>query len=44
MFFRDQPGDNGGPKLFSVDVTGFNEQPLQTPGFASDPAWSPLLS
>jgi TolB protein len=44
MFFRDQPGDAGGPKLFSVDITGYNEQPVRTEGFASDPAWSPLLN
>ncbi len=44
MFFRDQPGDSGGPKLFSVDITGYNEQPVKTEGFASDPAWSPLLN
>ncbi len=43
MFFRDSPGEQGGPKLFSVDVTGYNERPVSTPGFASDPAWSPLL-
>jgi TolB protein len=43
MFFRDIPGDQGGPKLFTVDLTGYNEQEVKTPGFASDPAWSPLL-
>ena len=42
MFFRD-PGGNGGPMLYTVDVTGRNEQVLKTPSFASDPAWSPLL-
>lgn len=42
MFFRDQPG-GGGPKLYSVDLTGRNEQAIPTSGFASDPAWSPLL-
>jgi TolB protein len=42
MFFRD-PGGNAGPSLFTVDVTGRNEQPLKTPSYASDPAWSPLL-
>lgn len=44
MFFRDQPGEAGGPKLFSVDVTGYNEQQVPTPDFASDPAWSPRLN
>jgi len=43
MFFRD-PGGNAGPSLFTVDITGRNEQRIQTPGFASDPAWSPLLT
>ena len=41
MFFRD-PGN--GPSLFTIDVTGRNEQRIATPSFASDPAWSPLLS
>ena len=44
LFFRDQPGESGGPQLFSVDVTGYNEQQVTTPGFSSDPAWSPLLN
>jgi TolB protein len=43
MFFRD-PGGNGGPSLFTVDISGRNELRVPTPGFASDPAWSPLLS
>ncbi|UTD27274.1 Tol-Pal system beta propeller repeat protein TolB [Bradyrhizobium sp. WD16] len=43
MFFRD-PGGNSGPSLFTIDVSGRNEQRLPTPGFASDPSWSPLLS
>lgn len=43
MFFRETPGANGGPRLYSIDLTGYNEQPVKTPGFASDPAWSPLL-
>jgi TolB protein len=43
MFFREA-GGGGGPSLFTVDVTGRNEQRVPTPAFASDPAWSPLLS
>jgi TolB protein len=43
MFFRD-PGGNAGPALYTIDLTGRNELPVPTPGFASDPAWSPLLS
>ena len=42
MFFRESQGASGGPKLFSVDLTGHNERQVQTPSFASDPAWSPL--
>lgn len=42
MFFRQEAGA-GGPRLFSIDLTGRNEQPVPTPNFASDPAWSPLL-
>jgi TolB protein len=45
MFFRDPGGSgNGGPALYTVDITGRNEQRTPTPSFASDPAWSPLLS
>jgi len=42
MFFREQAG-GGGPRLYSIDLTGRNEQAIPTQGFASDPAWSPLL-
>ncbi len=42
MFFR-QPAGAAGPQLHSIDLTGYNEQVVQTPHFASDPAWSPLL-
>jgi len=43
MFFRD-PGGNSGPALYTIDISGRNELEVPTPGFASDPAWSPLLS
>lgn len=42
MFFR-QPAGAGGPQIYSIDLSGYNEQAVQTKGFASDPAWSPLL-
>lgn len=42
MFFRETPGADGGPVLISVDVYGRNLRRVPTPGFASDPAWSPL--
>jgi TolB protein len=44
MFFRDTAGASGGPQLYSVDISGYNEQPVETPGLASDPAWSPKLN
>lgn len=44
MFFRDIPGAAGGPQLWSVNLTGRNERRVETPAFASDPAWSPLLN
>jgi len=42
MFFRESRGAGGGPKLYSIDLTGYNERLVPTPAFASDPAWSPL--
>ncbi|WP_432420074.1 Tol-Pal system beta propeller repeat protein TolB [Nitratireductor mangrovi] len=42
MFFR-QPAGAAGPQLYSIDLTGRNEQRIGSPNFASDPAWSPLL-
>jgi TolB protein len=42
MFFREAAG-SGGPRLYSIDLTGRNEQAIPTANFASDPAWSPLL-
>ncbi len=43
MFFRDSGGENGGPSIYSIDISGYNEHRIPTEGFASDPAWSPLL-
>ncbi|HRK25585.1 MAG TPA: Tol-Pal system beta propeller repeat protein TolB [Beijerinckiaceae bacterium] len=40
MYFSDQ---GGGPKLTMVDISGRVKVPVPTPGFGSDPAWSPLL-
>lgn len=42
MFFRESQGANGGPHIWSVDITGYNEREIRTPSFASDPAWSPV--
>lgn len=47
MFFRQQPtkkdGSGGGSRLYSIDLTGYNEREILTPVDASDPAWSPLI-
>ena len=46
MFFRQEPtrkgGGGGRTRLWSVDLTGYNEREMVTPIDASDPAWSPL--
>jgi TolB protein len=47
MFWRetraqDARGRGFSTRLVSVDITGFNERPVETPTDASDPAWSPL--
>lgn len=41
MFTRQERGRD--PKLYSIDVTGYNEREVPTPSAASDPAWSPWL-
>ncbi|MES2729560.1 MAG: Tol-Pal system beta propeller repeat protein TolB [Pseudomonadota bacterium] len=43
-YFKDAPGNGGATaaRLYTIDITGFNERPLKTPTEASDPAWSPL--
>lgn len=47
MFYRqnrsDRYGNGGTAKLYSIDITGYNERQIITPNDASDPAWSPLL-
>ena len=46
MYFRQDRGNgrNSAPvKLYSIDLTGYNERMIVTPADASDPAWSPLL-
>lgn len=47
MFYRQTPSDTWGfggtAKLYTIDITGYNERLVDTPRDASDPAWSPLL-
>lgn len=45
-FYRQTRGDKQGrvvSKIYTIDLTGFNERELVTPIDASDPAWSPLI-
>ncbi len=47
MFWRETPardsrGSGFSARLYSIDITGFNERAVTTPTDASDPAWSPL--
>jgi TolB protein len=43
MFFRD-PGGQSGAKIYMTDIYGRSEFLVPTPGYGSDPAWSPLLN
>ncbi|MEO5375398.1 MAG: Tol-Pal system beta propeller repeat protein TolB [Alphaproteobacteria bacterium] len=47
MFFRQTPSDSAGrggtSRLYSIDLTGYNERLAVTPTDASDPAWSALI-
>jgi len=47
MYFKELPSGPGGrvktAKLYSIDLTGYNEREVPTPMDASDPAWSPLI-
>ena len=45
-FFRRTRANNQGQfssKIYTIDLTGFNEREVLTPIDASDPAWSPLI-
>jgi TolB protein len=46
-FWRQTPSDSAGrggsTKLYSIDLTGYNERQMVTPLDGSDPAWSPLI-
>lgn len=45
-YFKERPVGPGGnqrqAKVYTIDITGYNERWLQTPRDGSDPAWSPL--
>ena len=39
----DSSGHGGTSKLYTIDLTGYNERQVVTPLDGSDPAWSPLI-
>src|SRR5262249_621589 len=42
-FFKEQPMSSTGAQsshVYTIDITGYNERQLDTPGDGSDPAWS----
>ncbi len=45
-YFKESPtgarGESRSAKVYTIDITGYNERKLGTPQDASDPAWSPL--
>ena len=45
-YFKERPVGPGGTqrqtKVYTIDITGYNERWLQTPQDGSDPAWSPI--
>ena len=45
MFFRQSKRGEmvTDPRLYSVDLTGYNEREVITPVGGSDPAWSPII-
>ena len=48
IFYRETKSDKKGKghsaKLWSIDITGYNERQIKTETDASDPSWSSLLS
>ena len=45
MFYRQSPLASGhSSRLVAIGVDGFNERVVETPTYASDPSWGPLLS
>ena len=42
MYFA-QARNGGRTRLYSIDLTGYNQREIITPQDASDPAWSPLI-
>lgn len=43
IFTKESSGRNSRAELWSIDLTGRNLKRVNTPGQATDPAWSPIL-
>lgn len=45
-YFKEVPtgsqGEGRRARVYTIDLTGYNERMMPTPGDASDPAWSPI--
>ncbi len=45
MFYRQTPTEDGhSSRLVTIGIDGFNERLVDTPTYASDPSWGPLLT
>lgn len=45
MFYRESPTPSGhSARLVTIGVDGFNERLVDTPTYATDPSWGPLLT
>jgi TolB protein len=42
MFTRETEGPDGGPSVYSVDISGRNLRQVPIGGMAADPSWGPL--
>ncbi|MCB9977386.1 MAG: Tol-Pal system protein TolB [Rhodospirillales bacterium] len=43
VYFKETPnGNSRTARLYTIDITGYNERVLKTPRDGSDPAWSPI--
>ena len=43
LMYTREGGGGAAAQIWSIDVFGRNERRVQTPGSASDPAWSPMI-
>ena len=41
-YFKEDRSGSRSSRVYSIDLTGYNERQLKTSGDASDPTWSPM--